>query len=145
LNSVSEPKRDVAIAYGLLRVTLGLNICIHGVSRLIAGVTSFAHSLVPMFQKTPLPAWSVFAFGLVLPWAEALLGMLVLTGFRTRIGLIGGSVLIIALTFGTTLRQDWDTAGLQLIYAAVYAALLAFHEKDRYSIDSWLLTSKSRD
>jgi thiosulfate dehydrogenase (quinone) large subunit len=145
LNSVSEPKRDVAIAYGLLRVTLGLNICIHGVSRLIAGVTSFAHSLVPMFQKTPLPAWSVFAFGLVLPWAEALLGMLVLTGFRTRIGLIGGSVLIIALTFGTTLRQGWDTAGLQLIYAAVYAALLAFHEKDRYSIDSWLLTSKNRD
>ena len=39
--------------------------------------------------------------------------------------LVAGSLLILALTFGTTLRQDWSTAGVQLIYAAIYAALLA--------------------
>jgi hypothetical protein len=46
---------NVSRAYGLLRVTLGLNICLHGVVRWIKGLYSFAESLVPMFAKNPLP------------------------------------------------------------------------------------------
>ena len=133
-----ESQRDVASAYLLLRITIGTNICIHGVSRLLAGPASFAHSLLSLFQKTPLPGWSVFAFGLALPWLEAVLGALVLLGLRTRFALIAGSLLLIALTFGSTLRQDWESAGLQLIYASVYAALLAFRDRNLYSLDSLL-------
>lgn len=54
---------DAVIAYLLLRTTLGLNIFIHGLARLLGGPVAFAHTLVPMFGKTPLPAWSVYAFG----------------------------------------------------------------------------------
>jgi thiosulfate dehydrogenase [quinone] large subunit len=92
--------------------------------------------LVPLFQKTFLPAWLVYAFGLSLPWAEALLGLLVFIGLRTRAALIGGALLMLILTFGTTLRQDWQNAELQLIYAAVYAALLAGRHNDLYSLDA---------
>jgi thiosulfate dehydrogenase [quinone] large subunit len=137
-NSVRERTRDFALAYLLLRATIGLNIFIHGASRLLAGVSSFANSLVPMFQKTPLPACSVHWFGLALPWVETILGFLVLAGLRTRFALIGGSVLIFVLTFGSTLRQDWESAGLQLIYASIYAALLAFRDKNVYSLDALL-------
>ncbi len=91
-----------------------------------------------MFQKTILPPWSVYVFGLTLPWAEAILGGLILVGLRTRAALIGGALTMLMLTFGTALRQDWQIAGLQLIYSAVYAALLARHQDDRYSLDTML-------
>jgi thiosulfate dehydrogenase [quinone] large subunit len=131
-------RRGPVLAFLLLRITLGLNICMHGVSRIAAGPATFADSLVPMFRNAPLPAWSVHAFGLVLPWAEAILGFLLLLGLCTRFALVIGSLLILVLTFGTALRQDWSTAGVQLIYAAVYAALLALDRWNDYSLDRWL-------
>jgi hypothetical protein len=36
------------------------------------------------------------------------------------------------------MRQNWESAGLQLIYASIYAALLAFREKSVYSLDALL-------
>ena len=45
-------RRGPALAFLLLRLTLGLNICMHGVSRIAAGPATFADSLVPMFQNT---------------------------------------------------------------------------------------------
>jgi thiosulfate dehydrogenase (quinone) large subunit len=124
-----------ALAFLLLRLTLGLNICMHGVSRIFSGPAAFAYSLVPMFQRTPLPAWSVHLFGLILPWSEALLGFLLFLGFCTRLALVTGSLLIVVLMFGTTLREDWITASIQLIYAVVYAALLALVRWNYYSLD----------
>lgn len=129
---------DRTLAYLLLRTTIGMNIAIHGVSRLLTGPGSFAHSLIPLFQRTLLPVWSVLAFGLALPWLETILGLLLLLGLGTRLALIGGSLLLVLLTFGSTLRQDWQSAGLQLIYAFVYAALLASRDCNLYSVD-WLL------
>lgn len=139
---IADYASDGAYAYLLLRLTIGLNICIHGISRLLAGPASFAHALVPMFQKTLLPAWSVLAFGLTLPWLEAILGLLLLPGLQTRPALIAGSLLLVVLTFGSTLRQDWESAALQLIYASVYAGLIAFRSKNVYSLDA-LLSSTS--
>jgi thiosulfate dehydrogenase [quinone] large subunit len=134
--------QDIAVAYLLLRMTIGLNIFIHGLSRLLMGVTVFVDSLVPMFAKTFLPGWSVYAFGLVLPWVETLLGLLLLIGFRSRICLVGCSTLIFVLTFGTSIRQDWNTAGSQLVYAAIFACLLAYREGDVYSLDVLLCSRK---
>ncbi|HEX3985874.1 MAG TPA: DoxX family protein [Acidobacteriaceae bacterium] len=139
---LSESQRDGALAYLLLRITMGMNILVHGISRVLAGHASFAYSLLLLFQKTPLPGWSVFAFGWTLPWLEAALGLALLVGVKTRLVLIAGSLLIIVLTFGSTLRQDWTSAGLQLIYAAVYAGLLAFRSRNIYSLDSLFGTTR---
>jgi hypothetical protein len=68
--SKSERYSDTNLAYFMLRATLGLNICIHGVSRILQGPGVFANSLVGSFHKTPLPDWSVHLFGLGLPWSK---------------------------------------------------------------------------
>lgn len=73
-----KSRPDSAWAYLLLRMTIGTNICIHGMSKDHGGVTSFAHSLLPLFEETPLSSWLVIAFGLILPFLELVLGMLLL-------------------------------------------------------------------
>ena len=130
--------REAALAYLLLRITLGTNIAIHGLSRLLGGTSKFAQTLMPMFDKTFLRGWSVYAFGYALPFVETLLGVLVFLGLQTQLGLVGGSLLILVLTFGSTLRQDWQSAGLQLIYAALYSGLLGLIRYNRYSLDTLL-------
>ena len=129
--------KDGALAYLFLRATLGLNILVHGLSRIASGTAAFAATLVQQFHATPLPSGMVSAFAHALPWLEAAIGLLVLLGAATRFALCAGAVLILVLTFGSTLHQDWDVAGLQLIYAAVYAALLAFRDKNEFSVDGF--------
>lgn len=134
----SDPQTDIALGYLVVRATIGLNIFGHGLSRILAGPANFANTLVPMFQKTLLPATTVYLFALCLPWAEGAVGFLLLLGICTRYAILVGALLILSLTFGATLRQDWESAGLQLTYAAIYGALLAFRQYNQFSVDGFL-------
>ncbi len=126
---------DIALAYPLLRLTLGINIALHGISRVLAGPGAFTAGLTKQFAGTPLPGFAVQGFGYALPWLEALIGLLIVLGAFTRIALIAGALLIAVLTFGSTLHQDWDIAGLQLIYAVVYFVLIALRRYNAFSLD----------
>ena len=55
---------DEALAYGILRLTLGVNIFLHGATRLSAGVAGFVSATVQQFSSTPLPA-TVYPAGTV--------------------------------------------------------------------------------
>lgn len=70
--------RSAAFSYALLGIALGLNICMHGIVRWTVGLRSFAESMLPMIQKTPLPTWSVYSFGYLLRIFEATVGACVL-------------------------------------------------------------------
>jgi thiosulfate dehydrogenase [quinone] large subunit len=85
--------------------------------------------------KAALPSWSVYSFGLVLPVLEALIGSAVLLGFRARYALTAGAILMLALTFGSTLRQDWQVSGIQLTYSFMYSVLIATSRFNGYSLD----------
>jgi thiosulfate dehydrogenase [quinone] large subunit len=129
---------DERIAYALLRIVVGTNLLMHCISRTIGGTGEFAAKLVEQFSKTPLPAWSVWSFGLSLPAIEGMLGLLLLIGLRTRAVLIASSLLILMLTFGSALLQDWTAASTQLLYALVYSLLLFLHRYDGWSVDRWM-------
>jgi thiosulfate dehydrogenase [quinone] large subunit len=62
---VVTPRRpdDSSLAYALLRVTLGLNIFMHGTTRLLAGIGNFVNGMIKMFQNTVLPTAVVAPFG----------------------------------------------------------------------------------
>jgi thiosulfate dehydrogenase [quinone] large subunit len=55
------------LAYLLLRLTLGVNILMHGLSRILAGLTPFAAGMMKQFASTPLPPSLVHAFAYALP------------------------------------------------------------------------------
>ena len=133
-----QQERDRRAAYALLRIVLGTNIMMHGTSRLLAGPAAFSDKLLAQFAHSPLPSALVRFFGQGLPWIEALFGLLLLIGLRTRAALIGGSLLILVLTFGSSLVQDWHAASTQLLYAAVYAGLLYLLPWNGWAVDSAL-------
>jgi thiosulfate dehydrogenase [quinone] large subunit len=130
----AQPQSDRRLAYFFLRLTLGVSIFIHGVVRL-PKIAEFADGLVKQFAATPLPAMLVRPFAMGLTVEEAVTGFLLIIGLWTRWALIIGSLAMAALVFGTSLRSDWPTVGIQLLYAAIYAALLATREYNSISVD----------
>jgi thiosulfate dehydrogenase [quinone] large subunit len=130
--------RDQRAAYALLRIVLGANIALHGIGRLMMGSSVFSSKLVSQFAHSPLPSPLVWGFGMSLPWVETLFGLLLLLGLRTRAALVGGSAVLLLLTFGSALIQDWQAASAQLLYAAVYAALLFLIRFNGWSLDAVL-------
>ena len=103
--------------------------------RWISGVGRFADLMVQQFASTPLPSGLIRGFGSCLPGLEAAIGLFLILGFRLRWTLIAGALLMSALIFGSTLRSDFQTVGLQLIYALIYFLLLFTLEYDCYSLD----------
>ena len=81
----TEARLDRQLAYGILRLTLGVNILVHGLVRL-PELASFADGLVQAFAKTPLPSQMVRLFAFVLPFAETAVGLLLTLGLWTRLG-----------------------------------------------------------
>lgn len=130
---------DAVIAYTLLRVSFGTNILLHGASRLLAGRGGFLAYLNHYFEHAPLmPKSFLPVFGTVLPPVEAALGLLLVLGLATRFALIAGALVMLILVFGTNLAQDWNVAGLQLIYCFLYFYLLAHREWNGLSVDERL-------
>jgi thiosulfate dehydrogenase [quinone] large subunit len=130
---------DRQLAYAVFRLTLGINILVHGAGRIFGpGAEAFASTTAVEFSKTPLPAGMVHAFLVVLPFAELVLGVLTTLGLLTRWALALGGLLIAALVFGTAMRSDWNTVGVQMIYAITYYFLLAHRASNRFSLDALL-------
>jgi thiosulfate dehydrogenase (quinone) large subunit len=130
--------QDHQLAYLVFRFTLGINILVHGAGRIFGpGAEAFATTTAAEFTKTALPSGLVHAFLFVLPFVEALLGALTLAGLFTRWALTLGGLMIATLVFGTAMRSDWNTVGVQMIYAITYYLLLVNRSANRFSIDAF--------
>jgi thiosulfate dehydrogenase (quinone) large subunit len=133
---------DRQLAYAVFRLTLGINILVHGAGRIFGpGAESFASTTAAEFAKTPLPSSMVHAFLIVVPFAELVLGALSTLGLFTRWALTLGGLLITALVFGTAMQSNWNTVGIQMIYAITYYLLLKNRSANRFSLDQLLFAS----
>jgi thiosulfate dehydrogenase [quinone] large subunit len=129
---------DKSLAYALLRIAFGINFAGHGLIRIYNGVGPFAASTAEHLAKSPLPHSITFAFSYAIPFFEAVLGLTLILGVFTRIALVCGAIFMMALTIGITSSQQWDIAGQQLIYSAVFFLLLFFLDENTLSLDNAL-------
>jgi thiosulfate dehydrogenase [quinone] large subunit len=117
-----------------LRLTLGINIFLHGVQRFPIWAT-FVSGVVRQFHGI-LPAPLVAPYAFALPAVEAATGAFLVAGLFQRPVLVIGALFMASLTFGTALRGEHDVLAEQLGYELVYAALLATASWDRFSLDA---------
>ena len=131
--STDEAGFDAALAHGLARVALGLNIAIHGYGRL-PNLAGFANGMVNQFAATFLPGPLVYITGFGIAIGEAVVGTLLIVGLFCRPVLVIGTLLMLLLTFGSTLIQQWEIVSVQMTYIAFYVVLLATVRYDRFSL-----------
>ena len=124
-----------AIGFALLRVTFGVVFLFAGIGKFMGGLGSFVGGMNQHFSGK-LPAIMVMPFAYVLPFGEVTAGTLILLGLLTRLGLTISGLLIIGLTFGTVMLNDFPTVAHNVQYALVNFVLLWLTDLNRYSLDS---------
>jgi thiosulfate dehydrogenase [quinone] large subunit len=127
--------RNRRTAYAIFRVTLGLNIFLHGFVRILTGPSAFEAQTEKLFTNTFLPAGQVHFFLSILPYMEASAGFLIAIGLFTFWALVAGALLMLVLIFGTAARQDWTTVGIQTGYGLFYYFLISRNQDNWLAID----------
>lgn len=123
------------IAYALFRITLGVNMFFHGFMRIISDTGAWVEGQVVTFSDSFLPEVSVRVFLHVLPYYELVLGTMLTLGLFTWWSSIAGALMMLALLFGNTTRQDWGTAGNNMHYTLYFCILIAANAYDSFALD----------
>jgi thiosulfate dehydrogenase [quinone] large subunit len=121
-------------AYALLRVTLGVVFLFNGVGKFMGGVGNFVGKMQQQFEGK-LPSALVTPFSYALPFMEVLFGALIVLGLFGAAVLVLSGLLLLALTFGTVMQNDFPTAAHNTQYALVNFVLLFFADYNGYSVD----------
>ena len=107
-------------AFLVLRIGMGINMLMHGLVRM-PKLVAFVDKMEADYQETLLPAELVRVFAFGLPVVEQLIGVLLLVGsIFARAGMVAGGLLMGLLIFGTALREEWATAGTQVVYLIAF-------------------------
>ena len=137
-HTTSDPRcvnrSGVALGYATLRLAIGMSMLIHSLGRL-PKLPAFTQATVKLFAGSPLPDFAVAAFARITPPVELLIGLLVLFGFATRLGLTLGGIWMVVLIFGSTLIEKYDAVGIQLVYSLIFFHLLQHLDQNTLSID----------
>src|SRR6202008_4621843 len=108
---MSASQVDERIAYAFLRFVFGVNVCFHGVSRLLGDPAAFlAYLNQSMAHSVLVPKVAIPVLAAVLPWLEAIIGLLLLLGLFTRPALIAGSAVMVLLMAGVHLAPRGGSA-----------------------------------
>jgi thiosulfate dehydrogenase [quinone] large subunit len=119
----------------LARLAAGMSMFGHGLVRL-PKLNGFSNWMVGQFQKSMLPDALVIPFSYLLPFAEFVIGLLLLFGLLTRTSLIAGGFVMIALIFGSSMIEEWGAIPSQLLHVAFFAFLLCYTDQyNRFSLD----------
>ena len=134
----STYRLDYALAFFTLRLALGVNELMHGVTRIFmnGGLTAFLNFTQNQFKDAPLPVWQVRSFATVVPCCELVIGALLILGLWTRWVLAFAALLMVGIIFGTAMRGDWQIVFLQMFYSLLYSLMLMLRRYDVWSVDA---------
>ena len=135
----SAVEKDRAVAYVLLRLTIGTSLFGHGLVR-IPKLSAFHAQMMSEFKASILPAVLVSPCVYVLPFVELATGALLVAGAFTRAAAVAGALVMIVLVFGATSIEHFNVIGEQLLHAILLAAVVAFRSHNRYSLDHLLIS-----
>ncbi|MEM9136663.1 MAG: DoxX family protein [Cyanobacteria bacterium P01_F01_bin.42] len=134
---------DIALAYLLLRIIVGVNYFNHGVTR-IGNIPGFANAMVGAMEDAWMPGFLVRITAYFVVPVELAVGFLLIFGLFTRLSLVATLILMVILMYGVTIVQNWDVASSQLIYDVILFLLLAGLGYNYYSVDT-ILESRRRE
>ena len=130
------------------RTILGLIFFMAGFWKVFElGAVQHARGLfVEAYADTFLPAWSLWAAGVAIPFVELVCGALMLVGWRRGIAAPGLGGVLILVTFGHLLAEPLYVFSAHVIPRTLLLVIvLILFENDHLSLDSWLARRFGRD
>ena len=133
-------RRDLPLAYLMVRATMGFHMIAHGGSRLpilraFAAETRGEFAGVTLIGLPLFPAWLVTMIAYMIPPTEFVIGLLLSVGLKTRLACTVGNVLFLVMMFGTVARMEFGTGHVMWWYVMIFALLGGLSFNDRYSVD----------
>ena len=125
----------IQLAYLILRLTMGVNMFTHGVARLL-DLEKFNMWMIGQFSNTILPEFLVSLSSYMIPFAELIIGVLLILGLFTSRALLLGALLITILVSGSGLQENWNVMSSQMIYAVFFFILSYMIELNKFSLDN---------
>lgn len=120
--------KDFKTAFFFLRLPVAISLLGHGLVR-IPKLTSFSEWMVTSMEKSAIPSALIVPFSYILPFAEAIIGVLLLINSKTKYTLYAGLVLMSILIFGSCSIENWSTIEAQLLHSIYLFGLFLFYEK----------------
>ena len=123
------------------RVILGLIFLMAGIWKVFElGAVEHARNLfVVAYEGTFLPAWSLWATGVLVPFVELAGGALMVLGWKRLPAAWGLGGVLILVTFGHLLAEPLYAFNTHAVPRTLLLVLvLVLFEEDRYSVDAWL-------
>ncbi|MCD0478256.1 DoxX family membrane protein [Chryseobacterium sp. LC2016-29] len=120
--------KDFKTALFFLRLPIAISLLGHGLVR-IPKLHTFSEWMVTTMEKSMIPKLVIVPFGYVLPFAEAILGILLLINFKTKYTLYSALVLMSILIFGSCSIENWSAIEAQLLHSFYLFGLFWFYEK----------------
>jgi len=135
-STAAGPLTNLQIGYVFFRVFVGANLFLHGFTRILAGVSSWAIPQAETFADTILPMPLVHIALYSIPYVQVFLGTCIVLGIFTRWALLAGLCLFFVLLIGHTVRQNWSGAHTVMHYGLYYWILLALLSQNRLALDN---------
>ena len=107
----------------ILRLAIALLFAVASASKFIGGLENTAGYITSMFKDTFLPAALVNIYAHVLPFAEALVPLWLLTGIKLREGWIFTALVLVSLAFGMSVAKQPTAADVYMLVAIACAGL----------------------
>ena len=128
---------DACFAFLILRLGIGITFFLAGLNKLM-NYSGVIDSFPGNFAGTWLPGFLVTWFAHTLPFAEIILGFLLIVGLFTRPALYLAGLLMVVLNFGLLVRGDSDKAAGNIPYLIVIALDIMLINYNKYSLDQLL-------
>lgn len=93
----------------------------------LGGVVQYFHMA---FKDSWLPMWLVSLQAHLIPWAEALIPIWLLTGYKLKAGWVFTALVLVSLSFGMAVLGKFDIASHNYIYVLIACAGLYFSKYD---------------
>ena len=120
--------KDFKTAFFFLRLPVAVSLLGHGLVRL-PKLSSFSDWMVTTMEKSMIPTCLIIPFSYILPIAEAILGILLLIGFKPKYTIYASLILMSILIFGSCSIENWSAIEAQLLHSFYLFGLFWFFEK----------------
>ncbi|KQT18267.1 DoxX family protein [Chryseobacterium sp. Leaf404] len=124
--------KDFKTLFFFLRLPIAISLAGHGLVR-IPKLQAFTEGMIKSMEKSVIPEILITPFGYLLPFLEAILGVVLLIGFKPKPTIYASFALMSILILGSSSVENWSAIEAQILHCLYLFALLWFYLK--YSLE----------